>query len=467
MRLSSLASTFGLLTLTSLALVGCDHGKPDSDDQDTSGGDDSVPDVDDTAVDDTGETGETDDTGPTGVHGMVEGTVYLQLYTLDDAGDMELMDWDEQYGGYPFGSVFVAAYSTDDDGIQTYYDQNVIVTPTVSPAPGGDPFGLQIDVDDVDSINIYASVDQYADGIIGSTEPTGAYPSEVTVTDNGTVTNIDVTVLVPYWDLSGGGSGGGGCCGGGSGGGGDTGTPEDCTTTISGTVTIDESYLEGNVAVMMYDTDGIGPYYSTRVTPVASGTGAEGEYSITTCEGGTELDLLGAWDSNVNGLIDPADQWGEYVTDPDTSGNPITIAGPTMENMNVLIPFGVTHPSVVPFVSISGTITSSQDWTTWAGIYVTALKYRPNQEISVSDLGFGYDTMSWDNADLLTMTELPYHVEVPANTIVYLWVYADVDGDGLLNQVGEPVASLGNGSGRTVTGSSASSGNDLVLNVVE
>ncbi len=450
MRLST------LLALSSpLLLAGCVYIDEDGDPNPDPGHDSDLDDVP-TDTDDTGDTEE----DPEGVHGTVTGTVYLQLYMTDANGDMELLDWDDTYGYYPFGDVFVGAYSEDEDGYQTYYDSSVITEPTVSPAPGGDPYGLDIDADDIDGINIYAIVDYWGDGIMGTNEPVGAYPAEVVVNENGTLTEIDVTVLVPYYDLSSGGGTGEGSSGGGTG--------EGCTSVgVSGDAIVDTPYLEGDVAVMLYDTANLGPYYYSRITPTPTDDGAEGAFTVSACADSGDMKLFGAWDSNGNDLFDPADRWGEYVTDPDTSGNPITIGSGAMANMDVLIPFGDMSPRVVPFVSLSGTLTSTEDWSSSAAVYIAALKFRPNSEITVEELSEGYDTEMWDNAELLASDALDYHVEVPANTIVYLWAYTDVDGDGILNEPGDPVASLGDSTGRTVTGTTNQPGLDLVLTLIE
>ena len=442
-------------------LVGCAHDKllDTVADEDTAVGHD----------DDSGDTSTSEDTGDvdtgvlSGVHGTVEGTVYLQLYTINQNGDMDLMDWEETYGGYPFGPVFVAAYSTDEDGHDTYYDQNVITAPTVSPAPGGDPYGLEIEVDDVDSVQIYASVDYANDGILSTAEPTGAYPSAVTVSSDGTVTGIDITVMVPW---GGGGDGGDGWGYGSGGSGSGTGTGCEDTVEMSGTVTISSTYLEGDVAALIYDTAGAGPYALDRATPTATSGGAEAPFSFSGCSNVGDYNLLGVWDSNANSLFDPADQWGAYVTDGAVDGNPITIGDTSMTGLEILVPFGDYQPSVVPFVSISGTLTSSQDWSTYGDVYVAALKYRPNSDLSVADLKEGYDIMEWSSAELGASSALEYHVEVPANTIVYIWAYGDVDGDGILNEVGDPIASLNDASGRAVTGSTSQDGADLNLDVL-
>jgi hypothetical protein len=471
-----------LLLLSGLTLtVGCNHKELEND---TAGDTSVVTDSQDTGEvqdSDSTDSGDSEDTTPVGVHGTIEGKVYLQLYTTNDSGDLVLLDWADKFDSYPYGAVFVGAYQLDSDGFQNYYGQDVITEPTVTPAPGGDPYSITIDEDSIPSVYVYASLDQSVDGIIGTREPTAAYAEEVYSLDGGTVTGIDITVMVPYNGGSGGGGGGGtdtGSGGGGGGGGPDTGSGGtdsgggggggiDCSDpiTVSGTATVGTSYVEGKVAVMLYDTSNVGPYYSTTLTPTPTSTGAEGNYAIQTCPREGQMKVLGAWDSNLNGLIDPADRWGAYVNADDEDANPITIGDAPLANIDVLIPFGDHHPTVIPFVSLSGTITTNVDWSAWGGLYIAALKYRPEGEFTVDSLSEGYDKMSWTAVELAAGTSFDYHVEVPANTITYLWAYGDVDGDGLLNESGEAIGTA-SANGRIVTGETAQPGIDVTMMVV-
>jgi len=46
---------------------------------------------------------------------------------------------------------------------------------------------------------------------------------------------------------------------------------------------------------------------------------------------------------------------------------------------------------------------------------------------------------------------------------VYLWAYADMDGNGVVNESGEPIASGGDENGKVPTGTTPTSSNDLSL----
>jgi hypothetical protein len=59
-----------------------------------------------------------------------------------------------------------------------------------------------------------------------------------------------------------------------------------------------------------------------------------------------------------------------------------------------------------------------------------------------------------------------WDINVPASTIVYLWAYADTDGDGVVNEADEHVASGGiNSTGKLPTGTASTSGITLGLSL--
>jgi hypothetical protein len=214
---------------------------------------------------------------------------------------------------------------------------------------------------------------------------------------------------------------------------------------------------------MLVDMYGNGPIHYDLFDVAADGTGS---YAMTdVCGPLGSMQLIGAIDSNGNGLFDPADVNGAYVTAPDTNGNPIYVDTADLTDYELQIP--IINPvtgeaednsiEVVPFVRLSGDITydsgTFDDLDPGSKIYVVALKYRPNTSVAASTaISQAFDTQEFDWADLVGQASISYQLMVPGNAETYLWAYADTDLDGTLNEVGEPVASAGNSTGYVATG---------------
>jgi hypothetical protein len=94
------------------------------------------------------------------------------------------------------------------------------------------------------------------------------------------------------------------------------------------------------------------------------------------------------------------------------------------------------------------------------------MKFRPSSDISIADLvARSYEYQTWSTADLAGQGSVEYELPVPANTIVYLMAYADLGGNGVVNESDEPVASGSqDNNGRLPTGTRAQQV-DLVLEV--
>jgi hypothetical protein len=392
---------------------------------------------DDTAAD----SGVTDSAPEDRGTGDLSGTVSVQLYTQDEDGENVDLSWEDYGGDFPFGAIYVAAYTVDDTtGEYTYYDESVISAPSTE----GDPYTLSVDVDDAEEVRVYAALDWWADGVIGTTEPVGIYAGLVPIEEGGTTEGVDIVINAPELPTGGGGG---------------------SVVTLSGGVTIDTEYTGGDVKVTLYDNAGDGPYYVSYLTPTATADGAEGDFSLVVGSEFGEGRLIGAWDDDQNALIDPTDRWGGYVV-ADESANPITVGATDQDAYTVVIPFGIP-PVFTPYVRLDGTLSYADDLGTLpagAIVYVAALRTRPNADFSVADLDHAYDWISYTGAEL-TGTELDYTLLTPSNAITYLWGYADLDGDGLLNEVGEPVASYGP-TGRYSTGTTDGSGLDMPLQTV-
>ena len=99
---------------------------------------------------------------------------------------------------------------------------------------------------------------------------------------------------------------------------------------------------------------------------------------------------------------------------------------------------------------------------------VAALFYKPGPDFAVSSipsLSYDYVVYEWD--DLAGLSSVPYTLTLPANTATYLWAFADVDNDGVVNEAGEPVASsLSDVQGRVIV-TEESVDRDLGLVVVD
>jgi len=399
-----------------------------------------------------------------GFHAIIQGTVTISLYTIDEDGEYIYSDWDSYNGQYPFGPNFVAAYYAED-GREIYVDQVSITNPSID----GDKFEFEIHEDDVSGIRVYAASDYWDDGIVGTADPIGNYPDVIydpdTSDDYNIITGVDINILVPYWDGSTGGTGWGDGSGYGyyDGGSWDT----SCNVgVLTGEVIITTSYAGGDASAMLLDTEGNGPYNSVWTTLNESGGGAVGDYSMTFCDDPSQMNLVGAYDSNFNGIIDPAgDTWGVFVSEG-LSGNPVELYPGTIE-ADIQIPYGdYDGLDLTPFVRISGVVNTLVELPETTSIYIGALKYRPTSDVNVSDLADGYDYEAFNPSEVQS-DELEYEMIVPANTVTYLWAYADVDNDGRINEAGEPVSSAGDDeNGRMSTGDS-SWNYDFDLNIVE
>jgi hypothetical protein len=233
---------------------------------------------------------------------------------------------------------------------------------------------------------------------------------------------------------------------------------------------VPSGWTEGEpVVAMLYDATGYGPYQSAVVRDMAvtSGVAAEGTWAMSICEDLGSVRLLGAHDSNSNGLIDPADTWGGYAWASGADGNPILVdRRTTLSGLNILIPFnggrardqGVT---VSPLVRLEGSVTlaagSFGSLPAGSRIFVVATRYAPGVDLSVSSFSSAYDFHAYAWSEIEGRSSVPYTLVVPSNSTMYLWAYADTDGDSLVNEVGEPVATAGTAdAGQITTGTTSS-----------
>lgn len=436
--------------------TGSETGSPDPDGTDGADGSD-------------GTDGTTDP-----VTATLTGSVQVELFCTDEAGGREAVSFEEAYGGvYPFGPIWVAAYDEVTGSLGSYGSELL-----ATPGTGGNAFSFEVALPSERDLRVFAILDRDADRIMASSDPIGTYPDLVAAADGDTLTGLDFSIVTYAGDSwcgsnggdsgsggsgsggsgsggsGGSGSGGSGSGGSGSGGSGSGGSGTGGTTTeitISGDIEIGDFYTSGAAAVMLLDMEGAGPDHYDVLTPTSTSSGAEGAYTFTADAGLGQMQLVGVVDSNNNSVFDSSDTWGAYAVVEDINANPILVQSSDLSGLRVQIPLGEGDSplSLVPYTTVSGTIdmddgSSFDSLTSGTSLYIVALQYRPNLGTSVTQLeADSYDLEEVDWADLTGRSSITYDLTVPSNTVAYLWVYADEDVDGTVQESGEALASGG------------------------
>ena len=382
-------------------------------------------------------------TEPEPITATISGRVRVQLYDYTTGAQV---NWEDYGPTFPFGDIFIGAYEQEGrDSPLRYHGDSAILDPT--PALDGDPYTLPVTMDADGTVRVFAALDWDADRVVGTDEPRGMSTVELEITDGASFKDVDLTIVAPVNV-----TGGGGCD----------------TMQIQGDIVLTSTWVDGDVAAMTTWTDGTGPLYVATATPSVDGGGASAPYALTSCASLGPVNLIGAWDRNGNGLFDPTDLWGTYTTSTDVDGNPVEIGTSALAGYDIQIPFGDGEGlSIVPFVTASGTLGwstgSLQDMPEGTVLHAMALKFRPEGEVEVDELET-YDHQVWEPADYKGRDTVEWELLMPANSVAFLWFYADTDADGLVNEAFEPVGSQGtDADGRFPTGTTSSEGYSVVL----
>ena len=439
-------------------LVGCGDKDVTTDTADLDTDDTTDTDTDDTDTDDTMVPEEP-------VQVLIEGVVRVQLYTEDEDGERTYISWGDSYGStYPFGSIFLTSYTEGKSGDIDYYGSTIVAAADVTPDTGNE-YAITINLSEDGTVSLYAAVDYWGDNIIGTDEPIGVYPGEVEIIEGEDVEGLDITILVPYYDFDGKGGDVGSK-------GGDIGSKgSGCDdVSITGDIDLTRDFSGGRAVGMLVDNTGNGPDDWGWSDLTATKSGATGTYAISTCEDYGTFQLRGAWDSNGNELIDPADLWGSYANSDGVDANPIAIGSNNLPGYDILIPLGSGGLSVIPYSRLSGTLdvgggTFDDLPEDTSAVYVVALKYRPTTGISLATLyEQAYDVQVFEPDDFSGQSILDWSLSVPSNSIIYLWAYADSNNIETVNESGEFLASGGDDdNGKIVTSSGLSEGNHMTL----
>ena len=488
MRLDSLLN-IGNVSLV-LLLAGCD-ACVDKDDTSLDTGGIEV----DTDTDADADT-DTDTDVVVGVHGTVNGTVTVSLYEYDEYGNIDDVAWEDTCFGdnFPYGDIFVTAYSTDEKtGVESYYADYTLTSPQTDGSLN--TFSFTIDTDEVNEIHLYAVLDKWFNRVIEPSDPMGIYAEPIVLEAGEIVNDINIEILTEYWcgTWDGSGSGGGACpdcppgwgsngscyywdgtqwvynsdiCGGGG--------CADGTVTVGGDLDIAVPYNGiGDVGTfLLYPGTESVWWLQPDIAITATEDGAGGSWGFTYCKNAGTYVARGVWDDNDNGLYDPSDTWGQPV---DADGNALgsITFGETDEDLTMLIPVGGSDFDLVPFVRLSGTLTPEESSGTFtdlfaaspdASLYIVLGKYRPDGDYEVSDLNRAYDYDEFPGSDLVGTDSVDFSFLAPANTTVFLWASTDLDGDGYINDVDEAWSCYGGEPCTVATGETNESGMSMSLN---
>jgi hypothetical protein len=179
--------------------------------------------------------------------------------------------------------------------------------------------------------------------------------------------------------------------------------------------------------------------------------------------------IAAAWDANRNGVYDPNDKWGVFSTDAATDSNPVFVGNVNMNNYPIHIPLG-DRPGVNPisFATLSGQVRMAEGAFSalppGSDVYVAALSSRPLREFDIeAPTVLAYQKFTW--SEISGAAGKDFSLLLAANSFVYLWGFADTNADGIVNDVGEPVGTVGS-DGRVPTGEGFG-GIDIPLMMVE
>jgi hypothetical protein len=384
--------------------------------------------------------------------GSIFGTVDILLYTNGEDGERENISWDEAYAGvFPFGKIFVAAYYEDPDtGNYVYISYDIID----NPQPSGNEYQLDISLYEAQDIRVFGVLDYYIDNITGTDEPIGGYNRVIPFEEGMQQSGINFSILSPLHE--------------------ERPPCEGDSIEVTGEANITESYTGGEIAVMVMQTGNRGPIHHDIVQPEILGGGASAAYLIEPCADSGYMVLKGVWDHNLNGMFDPMDRSGPYISEPNQSGNPINISYTNLADHEIQIPLGESSGlKLVPFVNLLGTVRPASgifdDITSSGTLYVAALQYRPNGELTILEIEENsYDIEVFEFSELTGKSSMDWKLTVPSETIAYLWAYIDKEGNGVVNEPQEPLASGGqDDNGKFPTGSSSTSNIDMILAIME
>lgn len=385
------------VVLASLVLAACaDPTDPPGDPPDTdtptdTGGDDSP------APTDT-------DSGTTPTRDLsVTGIVTVVPFTVDGTGGVTEVDLG---GGWPYGALWVSAFTADpQSGAPVFLAQAAVLDPTADPSP------FTLELAGAGPIWIQAVLDLDADGVIGVGEPSavrvlGADETDVALFVSAPAAGPPAPLVAPI--------------------------------LLSGDATVDAT-VGPDCAVMLFSANGYGPYFVGYFP--APDVGRDIPWTLQALANQGEMHLSGACDANANGLVDPADAWGTATKDG-TEVNPVMLLGGPLAGLHVDIPFAGAMTTAEPIVHVAGEVADAAGFDAYpaeAVVYVVAQRGTNVPDLAALDHEYGWQTFT--AAEI--QGDATFSLSVPAHKEAYVWSWVDLDGDGVLNEAGEPAGLSG------------------------
>jgi hypothetical protein len=351
-------------------------------------------------------------------HGAtLRGTVTVLPMVTDTMGNQVEGDWAPLTGGvYPFGAIWVDTF-VDVDGEPDFRSQTALLTPSTGPNP------FELHVSD-GPLYVQAMVDKDADGIIGVAEPSALWHDRLevrggqVVDSNGEVVEEVNLYVSASWAVST------------DDGGGDR-KPRPGPVTVSGTSRVERS-AGSDCGAMLFSANWYGPYYWTFFHP---GT----PWSMQVLPDQGEMHLAASCDANGNQLLDPADHWGTWVSVKGVEDS-LVIAENDIGRLHLRDPVPDVFTTAEPIVELSGSIAEPEGgYPPGAVLYVVAERNDQVPDLAALEHEYAYTTVS--GAALHGI--VPFSLTVPAWKQTWVWAWVDLDGDGIINEPGEPGGATG------------------------
>ncbi len=358
------------------------------------------------------------------------GAVTVSLLRSDDAGDHSRVSWEDSTCDGPLGPIAVVA-TQEIDGAVTAVGQALLYPGDTEPFDVAQPFEMALAFTADAPVQIHAVVDRMGDGVLGRDDPRGLAGEPWALGDGDALTDLAIEIRAL-----------------------ECGAPEVCeTVSVAGTVI---GALPLPVAVVAATEDAavvsmtwVEPDLPAVCDDSAFSPDAAIPFEIELCAD-RPTRLHAGQDLDDDGLLTPLDAWSTGLSAVGAVGNPVAPDARALEALTLHIE---ALPGILPgpaaAVTLGGQVRLADGAFKILGddaqvIVVARDSLPPQAEHDLADVeAAAFDLMIWSSDELSGRSAVDFALRLPTDSLAYLWAYADEDGDGLVNESGEPVASGG------------------------